>query len=311
MESTTRFLRFWIAGTTLCLLGLTTGCTTDDADPGEDAGGSGGAASGSGGTGGSTSGTGGSSKGGSSTGGSSTGGTSGGATKCANPLTLASTASAIADFDNYDGSSDLATWNFPLGGDTSSGILAGTFGYGDDHLVGSQQAPESFAMIDGHDSTYALSVSDTLAEDYGGGMGLWLSACLDASAFTGISFWVRGNGPDMGHATMSLLMEETTSSTPSSATDAVGTCNGIDDGDTPTCKPPKATFDVTADWTEVRLPWSAFTGAASPGQTVHVDGHNVWQLQYDIGLHWEDDGTGTYAPTAAPYELVVDDLNFY
>src|SRR5262245_65297173 len=107
METTTRFLRFWIGGTTLCLLGLTTACTTDDADPGEDTGGSGGAASGSGGTGGSTSGTGGSSKGGSSTGG--TAGTGGRASKCATPLTLASSASAIADFDNYDGSADLST----------------------------------------------------------------------------------------------------------------------------------------------------------------------------------------------------------
>jgi hypothetical protein len=307
-------LRFSIGASTLFLLSLTTACTTDDSDPGEDSGGSSGT-----GTGGNTSGTGGanggSSTGGSSTGGSSTSGSSGTgggtATKCASSVALASTATGIADFDNYTANADLQTWSFPLGGDVSSGILSGTFIYGDDHMEAGKEVPEEFAMVAGNDSMYALSISDTEAEDYGGGMGLWLSACLDASAFSGIRFWVRGNGPNMGSATMSLLMEETTSSTPSSSTDAIGTCNGIDDGDMPTCKPPKATFAVTDTWTQVELPWNRFIEAASPGQTVTVDGHNVWQIQYDIGLLWADDGTGTYVPTPAPYELVVDDITFY
>jgi hypothetical protein len=304
MEKVTFKLRCWIAGTALFLLGSTTACTTDDSDPAEEETGGSGGASGGGGT----SGTGG------STGGSS--GTGGMATKCANPITLASSASAIANFDNYMGDpvdlATLQTWSFPLGGDSASGVYSGTFIYGDDHMEGGKEVPEASAMVEGNaSSVYALSISDTSAEDYGGGMGLWLSACLDATAFSGISFWVRGNAPNGGQATLKLLMEETTSSVPSSSTDAIGTCEGTDDGDAATCKPPTATFAVTDTWTEVELPWSSFTGAASPGKTVTVDGHDIWQIQYDIGLLWADDGTGTYVPTVAPYELVVDDLTFY
>src|SRR5262245_12969294 len=157
MANTTRMLRFHVGATTLFLLGLTTACTTDDSDPGEDSGGSSGT-----GTGGSTSGTGGAT-GGSSTGGSS--GTGGGkATKCAAPITLASTATGIADFDNYSANADLQTWSFPLGGDAASGILSGTFVYGDDHMESGKEVPEAFAMVAGNDSTYALSISDTQAE---------------------------------------------------------------------------------------------------------------------------------------------------
>ena len=315
MANTTRMLRFSIGATTLFLLGLTTACTTDDSDPAEDETG------GTSGTGGNTSGTGGAT-GGSSTGGASTGGSSGTgggkATKCASPITLASTAPGIANFDTYSGNPTdlmtLQTWSFPFGGDSSSGIISGTFVYGDHMVEMGKEVPELSAMVDGHDSMYALSISDTEAEDYGGGMGLWMTACLDATAFSGISFWVRGNAPNSGQAALTILMEETTSSTPSSDMDAIGTCDGIDEkvGTVePTCKPPKATFQVTDTWTEIQLPWSRFAEYASPGKTVTVDGHNIWQLQFDIGLFWDDDGTGMYVPTPAPYELVVDSITFY
>ena len=115
------------------------------------------------------------------------------------------------------------TWSFALGGDTASGILAGTFGYGDE----TDGFPEEFEMVEGNGSTYALSISDTLAEEYGGGMGLWLSACLDATAFTGISFWVRGNAPSHARPMLTLLMEETTSIPHLDGhKDAIGTLRG-------------------------------------------------------------------------------------
>jgi len=185
------------------------------------------------------------------------------------------------------------------------------FVYGDEH--GAREGlPEVGEMVAGNNgSMYALSISDTLAEEYGGGMGLWISTCLDLRAFTGISFWVRGNAPATT-ATLTLLMEETTSSTPSTATDAIGTCMGTDDqADLSTCKPPKATFTVTDTWSQVQVPWNIFMPGDSAGTAVPVDGHNIWQIQYDIGVVWADDGTGVYMPTPAPYELVIDDLAFY
>ena len=67
---------------------------------------------------------------------------------------------------------DLSVFkNFPLGGDTDVGITAGTFGYGDEP----DGFPEVFEMVAGNGSMYALGISDTLAEEYGGGLGIWLS----------------------------------------------------------------------------------------------------------------------------------------
>ena len=88
-------------------------------------------------------------------------------------------------------------------------------------------------------------------------MGIWLSECLNATPFTGISFAVRGNAPT-GEATISLVMEQTTMV----AND--GTCMGTDDD----CVSPKFSFAVTDDWTEIEAPFSAFDAGTAAGTPV-------------------------------------------
>jgi hypothetical protein len=294
MDSTFR-RTLGLAAAAAVLVGLSqiAACTTDEDDPGPEAdadastGGNGSAGASGVGDAGSS---------------SSAGSPAVGNTVCANPAVLSSDSPGIADFEAYDGT-DISTWFFSLGGDSSGGLLAGPFVYGDEP----DGNPETFGMEAGHDSTYALSIADTLAEEYGGGMGLWISACIDASAFTGISFWVRGSAPnDASSAVITLMMEETTSSTPATADSNVGTCPG----DEETCKQPNASFVVTDAWTEIRLDWSDFTGGQAPNTTVSVDGRNIWQIQFDIGVEWVE-GDPEYVPVPAPYELVVDDLTFY
>jgi hypothetical protein len=276
-------------------LGQIAACTTDEGDPGED--GSGGSSASTGGTGAagtpSTSGDAGST----GTGGSS----SPSGTVCSSPIVLESATPGIADFEDYDGGADLSTWSFALGGDSSIGLYAGPFGYGDEP----DGFPETFEMATGHDSTYALSISDTLADEYGGGMGLWISDCLDATAFSGISFWVRGNAPT-GTAKLSLCMEETTSSTPETADSQIGTCPGT----TEECVHPSIEFEVPSDgsWAEIQVPWGNLGRGSAAAQP---DGRNIWQIQFDIGLEWVEGDGGEYVPVAAAYELVVDDLTFY
>lgn len=284
-----RRLKVLLGGLALLSLAQATACTTDDSDPEEETGGSGGSS----GSGGSASGTGGSSAG-------TGGGTGTPGSVCEAPIALASGATGIATFDEYDGSADIKTWSFALGGDAATGVFAGTFVYGDE----ASGDPEGYDMVEGNDSDYAISISDTLAEEYGGGLGLWISECLDATAFEGISFWVRGNAPT-GQAKISILMEETTSETASGT--SIGTCAGDD----MTCIHPNYMFNVTDEWTEVQVPWTSFSGAASPGKSVTVDGHNIWQIQFDIGVEWLPDDSGEYFPTPAPYELVVDTLSFF
>lgn len=286
--------RLWVFGVALVGFGALAGCISDDGEPEAETGGTGGTTGGSGGT---TGGSGGTTGGSSPSGGSS--GTSPSGAVCAAPIAIPSDNPGFTDFESYDGT-DLADWSFPLGGDSAIGVFAGTFGYGDEP----SGSPETFEMVAGNDSTYALGISDTLAEEYGGGMGLWISECLDLTAFSGISFWVRGNSPT-GDAELSLLMEETTS------TMASGTSKGTCTGNEETCVHPTFVFPVTDDWTEVEVAWSEVTAGDAAGTPVVPDGSNIWQIQFDVGLVWVDDGTGVYQPTPAEYELAVDDVAFY
>ena len=284
------FRIFGMAGAVSALVGLgTSACTTSDSN----SGGSGGSSSTA---------TGGSAGGGGPTGGSS--GTSPTGTACAKTKVVPLTKPIIANFDTYDGASDLTTWSFPFGGDSSSGIFGGVFGYGDR----TGNLAEKFAMTTGHSAPYALEVADTMAKVYGGGLGFWISDCLNVTAYTGISFWVRGKAPT-DSATLSVIMNETTPSKATTTGQKIGTCSGTGT----TCVNPKFDVPVTDTWTLIKAPWSAFTPGKAAGTDVTVDGRNIWQIQFDIGLKFVPGATASdpYVPVPAPYDLVVDDMAFY
>jgi hypothetical protein len=284
------FSKSWIAGLAVYGLGSVVACVGDDGAPAA-TGGTGGGLGGSSATGGSAAGSGGRS-----------GGAGPAGSHCASPIALPSAKAGIANFDEYDGSADLHKWSFALGSDPATGVFSGTFVYGDEP----NGYPETFEMAAGKDSKYAFSIADTLAEEYGGGMGLWLSTCLDTSGFSGISFWARGDSPSQ-NAKFTILMQETTSATPKMAGDKFGTCMGTDT----TCIHPSYTFPVTDTWTEVKVPWSAFMPGNANGTAVVPNGKNIWQIQFDVGLMWGTDASGAAAPIPAPYEFAVDSLTFY
>ena len=284
------------------LVGSVGACLTDkdkDDEGSAGSGGSGQSAAGSSQTAAGTT----SSAGKTATAGSGSGGsTSATGTACASSIVLAAAKPGIATFDDYEDGAALSTWSFALGSDSSTGVFAGPFGYGDRE----SGKPETFAMIEGYDSTYALSISDTMALEYGGGMGIWLSSCLDVKAFSGVSFWVRGNAPT-GTTKFTLLMEESTAVTPAMPTSKVGTCPGTDKE----CIHPTYDAPVTDTWTEIKIPWAEFKPGSANGEPVIPDGHNVWQLQFDVGLSWEPDAACVYAPIPGPYELAVEGVSFY
>jgi len=280
-----------IGAAAIGIIGGMTACTSDSNDPGAKTG-AGGA---QGGAGGIAVGTG--------TGGTTgTGGATTANTVCAGSVKIAAANPGIADFDAWDGVSDINKWSAPLGGNTTSGVYDGPFGYGDR----ASGFPETFEMTTGHASTYALRIADTLAMNYGGGMGTWLSACLNATAFQGISFWVRGNSP-MSKATLTMFMQETLPSAPVKTTDPIGTCPGA----TASCIHPSFPFNVTDTWTQIQVPWASFTPGNAAGTPVTPDGRNITQIQFGVALIWGPDASNTYVPMPAPYELVIDTLTFY
>lgn len=289
-----------VGATLVGLIGSVGACLTDKDKADEGSAGSGGSAQSAAGSsqtaGGTTS-----SAGKTATAGSG-GSTTATGTACASPIVLAAAKPGIATFDDYEEGASLATWSFALGSDSSTGVFAGPFGYGDRDTG----KPETFAMTEGYDSTYALSISDTMALQYGGGMGIWLSSCLDVQAFTGVSFWIRGNAPT-GTSKFTLLMEESTATTPAMPTSKIGTCPGTDKE----CIHPTYQVPVTDTWAEIKIPWAEFIPGSANGEPVVPDGHNVWQLQFDVGLSWEPDDAGVYQPIPGPYELAIDGVSFY
>ena len=288
----------------LVWLAQMTACTGDDA-----------AAGGAAGT---TAATGGTSAGGSSAG-AATGGASGGSagsggsapTSSCKPIP--STKPGIADFETYDGSV-ISKWSFAMGADSSTGIFSGPFGYGDRE----GNVAETFEMAAGHASTYAMHLADSMPNRtpganglYGGGMGLWLSGCVSATAFSGISFWVKGDAPNpMPNATFTMQMLETLPVTPATPDGNAGTCAGDDK----TCLAPTFEFPVTSEWVQIKAAWSGFKAGSAAGTAVVPDGKDIVQVQWAEGLVFappEGDAGGAYVAVPAAYELLVDDIAFY
>ena len=214
---------------------------------------------------------------------------------------------AITDFETYDGTTDLSEWVFSFNDDGTgnTAVYAGVYGY--DDATGSP----SFGMVGGNaGSAYGVSISNsTEATAWGGGMGIWMG-CIDASAYTGIRLWVRGSTPS-GTVSISLAMEETTAPDEDDPA-AGGTC--IATGAEGECAGPSASFAVTDSGTQVEIPWTGFTaGTAAAGVSVPATGNNITGIGLSVSLNWIEDPSdpGNWIPVAAPYELVIDDLELY
>jgi hypothetical protein len=271
---------------------LLVGCTTDDAS----SDGSGGAGpSSSGATAGQTA------TGGGSSATPGAGGESSSGTVCESKAAVA--AAPIATFDNCTlGLTGTAATSgctvSAIGGTT---LFGGVFFYDDG------TGNPVFSVVSGHAGSAIGLASTEPASNYGGGFGIWTTGCFNASAYKGITFWTRGIAPNSGKATMTVMLAETAPSVPPAGNDNRGTCTGTGDQ----CKPPKFSFPVTDSWTQVHAIWSGFTGGDANGTPVTVTGDNIFQFQWDIGLAFVPDASGTtYVAVPAAYELQIDDVAF-
>lgn len=288
-----------ISGAVLLASGLLAGCTTDDASGSSSTGGSssasGGTTSGTG-TGGSGTGTGGNN--GTATGGG--GSTSTGPSICDTKAVVA--APQIATFDSCtEGlSGDAVSSGCKIAEIGGTSLFGGLFSYDDG------TGNPTLSVVSGHTSSALGLASTEPATKYGGGFGIWTTGCFNASAYKGISFWTRGTAPNAGKATISVVMAETTPSNPPAGTTNRGTCTGTSD----TCKSPKFSFPVTDTWTQVHALWSGFAGGDANGSPVTVNGDDIFQFQWDIGLAFTPDADGKYVAQPAAYELQIDDVAF-
>lgn len=266
------------AAALLCM--AVVGCVSEDADPdGAGTGGMGTAA-----TGGADPGTGGADPGTGGTGGGSggsdpgTGGSSASVPACEmGKTTLTAESPLITDFEAAQ------AFDTPYSFGTPS-VMGGTYAYND---LGATDPGELLTIDAGYDATSAAALHGSIpVETWGGGVGLWFG-CVDASAFDGISLWIRGSLPS-GTADVQLTVLETIS-------DAEG-------GPCPegACNSPYVTIDVTDEWTQHMLPWSMFTAGTAGDAEVPATGDNLSGININLG---NDNMPNTL-------EIAVDDVSF-
>jgi hypothetical protein len=204
----------------------------------------------------------------------------------------------MADFEGYVAGSPADMFGFSFNGTAGSplAVYAGPYQYGDG--TGTQ----SLSMVPGNGSNFAASINNPGASGWGGALGFWMG-CIDASSFDGLSFAMRGQVPG-GVVTLTTLTESTS---PPSATDpaAGGTCL---EG----CAAPTVSFPISAQYSRVLLPWSAFTPGTANGAAIPATGRGITGLTFSIALEWgETGGAGVYGPVASGYELAIDDVGFF
>ena len=224
---------------------------------------------------------------------------------CATKTTLGNP--VLLNFENYDGTVTADRYGTAFGGATpgTGTAYTGPYSFGDGSVT------PVLALLAGHPpSQWAVSETATRATAWGMGGGFWMS-CANASAFKGISFWVRGSSPtgvfSFNVNTESTIMPDATNAA------GGGTCPGT----TATCIPAtRLNIPLTADWTQVQLMWADFTPGMSGTTVVTLNGDNITGLGWSVPLMFAldpssgGDAAGPYTAVAGDLVINIDDVSF-
>ncbi len=216
----------------------------------------------------------------------------------------------IADFEAYDGTVEPGAYTFYFGAAENAGVLAGVFAF-DDMTATTRR----FGILAGRNGGWGASQQITQATAWGGGMGLWFD-CVDASAFAGISFWVRGStAPGTFSLTASFLR---TSAANAADARGGGTCTG---GAELCANPTLDGIPLSLDWTLVELPWTSLTPGLVEGEPYVPTGDELMSLTFGLPIAWAadpsfvdnpNDMTDMPAFLPLPSDIIfqIDDINF-
>src|SRR5581483_2998205 len=157
----------------------------------------------------------------------------------------------LINFETYDGMVTADKFGTAFGGAAANmgSAYTGPYAFGDGSVT------PTLSILAGHPpSNWAVAESAMQARTWGMGGGFWMSSCANASAYKGISFWVRGSGP-LNVFSFTVSMDSTTPPDPANAAGG-----GICTGTSTTCVPAtKQNIPLTTDWTQVQILWSDFT----------------------------------------------------
>jgi hypothetical protein len=220
-------------------------------------------------------------------------------------------APSITNFDDYVAGSSASSYSYSINAKPPvAGAEIGALQHIDDgSATNGGTSTISTEMVTGRGGTgYALQFADTNAINWGGLLSLYFPGsgtspgCLDASAYTGIEFWIKGSSPS-GNFGVSLNMLETVPASNG------GLCSSASSND---CKSATLQFALPSDaqtWMKVQVPWNAMTpGSGSQAACVPVTGQNLTQLVIQPFMNYPPPN---YAFAPGPYQIAVDDLAFY
>ena len=210
-----------------------------------------------------------------------TGGSVAKAPTCAMVAKASGTSPVIVDFEAMTAPGAGFTFE-------SAGIMGGTYVYSDLLAPAADPSTSKLVLDAGHDeaSTKAL-IGQIHNATWGGGMGLWFG-CMDASVYTGVTFWVRGASP-AGKVRLNLTVDK-----------AVKVAEGGTCPDAGPCVRPFAELEVTDEWQQVTLAWADFTAGDSGGTALPAEVDAINGL--DFGIPNDN--------MSRELELAIDDVAF-
>lgn len=262
---------------------------------------------------------GGNNTGGTTGGGNNTGGVSGGSTggttgtggttvvqkECATKTKIVTP--VFLDFESYNGMVTASNYAAAFGGPTVNSGMAYTGIYSYPESTGGPMP--TLSIVAGHPPSNWAGSETLSATMWGEGGGVWMG-CADATAYTGISFWVRGTS---GTGTFSFTIAMQDTDAPSGTNNAGGgTCTGSGT----TCKAAeKDGIPITSDWTQVTLKWADFTAGVSGTASVVPNGDNITGFGWTVPLAFQADPTmpadaGVYVPVPEDLRIDIDDITF-
>ena len=218
-------------------------------------------------------------------------------------------APTFADFDDYAGT-EASSYSYSLNAESPTDALRGALLHvGDGSDTNGGTSVITTEMVTGvDDAGYALQISNTNAMNWGGLLMFYFpfggeaQDCLDASAYGGVEFSIRGESPS-GRFGVNLGMLDTT------PTADGGLC---DTATADECKNANIELNLPSDpttWERVRVPWSSFTpGVGSALACVPLTGQNIVRLVIQPFM--------TYPPPdfmfePGAYSIAVDQIRFY
>jgi len=213
----------------------------------------------------------------------------------------------LIDFENYNGMVTADKYGTAFGGATAGTGTAyiGPMSWGDGTTT------PTLSILAGHPpGNWGLSQTVMQAAAWGMGGGFWMG-CANATAYRGITFWVRGQVPD---AKFTFTMDMGSTLLPDATNPAGGgTCAGT----AATCKPAQKTdIPITVDWKQVTILWADFTPGISGTTTVVPNGDNVAGFGWSVNIPFipdpaaRDAAMPPYIPKPSDLVFNLDDLAF-